>query len=138
MALAEQTPQKEKTPGLESPTGPGATSMKLAIFKVDSLTNYTGTTIPISFTFLCWDKDPAAKQICEKTIKEGFGIWSILIPIDNRKDTELDSIEIGTPGKTGVIKIYYDSSQTSKEEMERRIINAVNYLTITKGLLKTE
>jgi hypothetical protein len=55
-----------------------------------------------------------------------------------RKDIEIDSFEIGTPGKTGVIKIYYDSSQTSKEEMERRIVNATNYLTITKGLLKTE
>jgi hypothetical protein len=55
-----------------------------------------------------------------------------------RKDTEIDSFEIGTPGKTGVIKIYYDSSTTPKEEVERRIINATNYLTITKGLMKTE
>lgn len=56
----------------------------------------------------------------------------------NRKDQEIDSIELGTPGKTGVVKIYYDSSTTTKEEMERRIINATNYLTITRGLLKTE
>lgn len=55
-----------------------------------------------------------------------------------RKDAEIDSFEIGTPGKSGVIKIYYDSSATPKEEVERRIINAANYLTISRGLMKTE
>lgn len=46
---------------------------------------------------------------------------------------EKDSIEIGTPGKTGVIKIYCNFNKT--DEAKAKIFNAINILREHRGLV---
>ena len=45
-----------------------------------------------------------------------------------------DSIEIGTPGKGGAIKVYGDFSQP--DEFEKRIQDAVRLRKMTAGLME--
>ena len=49
---------------------------------------------------------------------------------EQRDRNDLDSIEVGAPTKGGKLKLYFDTSKDSQEEIQRRIdlqIVAMNY-----------
>jgi len=75
---------------------------------------------------ICKQYDRRIKQMGAKDIIE------MMKPLPPpRKETDLDSLEIGTPSKGG-FKIYYDSKNDLEAEVKERIDSAIGYINHAK------